>query len=1844
MRSRPLLLLALLGAPAHATTAGPDSADVELIDSDESEGPPVGLLPTASATSLGLADGGSTTVSLPFSFDFYGTAHTSIFVSNEGVVAFDTTLPTSACPGTGSPGAFIAAFWDDWAADAVSTVVLGRYPQRSFVVEWSGAHGSAGGSGSVQLWLQEAESTAMIVLEDVTFGDPTADGGAGAVIGAQGDASTGVAWSCTGGLRDSMAAWIGPTSLRPASSARGVDRLDTPWTGATASAYLGGALAAGHTNSDALADLLVGRPDAAVVHLFTGSAAAGGDTSSATATLSTTDAGAALGAALALADLDGDGLDDLILGAPESDLAATGAGAVFVVEGGSASGSLSLPSDADWTLTGPLSARATSTATWVSPAAGGAVAAGDLDGDGYGDLLIGAPDEDSVAANAGAAFLVFGGVSSMAGSTVGLDSADAALLGTLEGDHLGAAVALVDLDADGHADPVVAAPDGDNAGGDGDAGQVFGIDGALFAAGTWDAATVASWTAEGGGADDGLGTAISTGDVDGDGVLDILLGAPFSSVHASVAGAAYAFLDAGALSGTLDADSDADLVVTGADSGDFLGASLGVGDLDEDGVDDVIFGAPGALGEATGAGVVGVLLDPSSAVSPTLDDLDRMVTGDSSGGALGTAVLITADHDGDDRPDAVFSAPYADAASLTEPGAVYWLPILADFPDDDGDGFIDRAAGGTDCDDGDAAVLPTGTETLSDGVDEDCDGWIDDVAIVRTDEDHWDWDLDEELGTTDHDSFDIETATSGQDLTSFYSTSGLTLIATDAVKATVESSGTLPNGSFGASVSHDGVDNGLALRFAEDVDAVALRVLDPDGVYTLSAAYDGTTVLTDTELELRGDDRTGGLFVGLTFAQSIDTLSILAPLSDGFGVDDILVVWADGTDRDGDGYSEADGDCDDSDSTISPGASEDLTNGVDDDCDGIIDGGAQASYTDETVWSVDAGLLPERIDFEDPALGDVIDDEYLSVGLYVDATLTTSDDIDGSLPVDAQAGEASSTVTLIFQETQPAVALRILDAAGDVTFTGSAGGTELYDVTVDASGDDVDDGVFVGFVFEYGIDQLEISSDTALDTWGIDELVYSELGLDDADGDGYTEADGDCDDADATTSPAATDVWYDGVDSDCGGEDDYDVDGDGHRSSAYGGFDCDDGDDSVSPDAEEVWYDGVDSDCLGDDDYDSDGDGYASAAYGGGDCDDLTGTTNPAAVEIWYDGVDQDCGGDSDYDADGDGFGASGLGSGTLGSGDCDDSSSATNPDGEETWYDGVDSDCDEASDYDADGDGYDSAVYGGLDCDDLRADVNPDQTADPCYDGVDQDCDGASDYDCDGDGYDIDTTYGGLDCDDTDPAINPFATEIPRDGIDQDCDGAAEFDDDGDGWDGVEDGGEDCDDTDPAVSPSAVEIWYDGVDQDCDGASDDDADRDGQDALLFGGTDCDDSDASIALGARDFWYDGIDSDCGGNDDYDADLDGFQVDFYGGGDCDDTDAAVSPAAAELWYDGVDQDCDGASDFDADGDGHDTDVHGGDDCDDTDAAVSPSAVELWYDGVDQDCDGASDFDADRDGHDALSQGGDDCDDSDGTVNPSSDDFWYDGIDSDCGGEDDYDADGDGYQVDFYGGLDCDDQDAAVSPVGTERWYDGVDQDCAGDDDFDADGDGGAVDVWGGTDCDDTDADVGAHVATDDCGGGDEDCDGVEDEDCVGGSDEGSGDGGDGGDGGASDGSAEGSDGGVDDGGSGAGDDGGSGEEDGGDGGSGDDGSGDEGTGGEGSGDEGGSEDGSGEDGAEGGAGGDGSGVGPEALDDWERPVDNGYDDGKVGGCMTAGGGAGGLAVGLVLLGLGRRRRG
>ena len=127
---------------------------------------------------------------------------------------------------------------------------------------------------------------------------------------------------------------------------------------------------------------------------------------------------------------------------------------------------------------------------------------------------------------------------------------------------------------------------------------------------------------------------------------------------------------------------------------------------------------------------------------------------------------------------------------------------------------------------------------------------------------------------------------------------------------------------------------------------------------------------------------------------------------------------------------------------------------------------------------------------------------------------------------------------------------------------------------------------------------------------------------------GVVDDDTDCDDTDPDRNPAATEIWYDGVDQDCSGGSDHDADADGEDADAHGGTDCDDGDSAISTAATET-INGTDDDCNGlvDDGttaYDDDGDGYSEDD---GDCDDADASANPAASEVCGDGIDNDCSG-----------------------------------------------------------------------------------------------------------------------------------------------------------------------------------------------------------------------------------------------------------------------------------------------------------------------------------------------------------------------------------------------------------------------------------------------------------------------------------------------------------------------------------------------------------------------------------------------------------------------------------------
>jgi MYXO-CTERM domain-containing protein len=556
-------------------------------------------------------------------------------------------------------------------------------------------------------------------------------------------------------------------------------------------------------------------------------------------------------------------------------------------------------------------------------------------------------------------------------------------------------------------------------------------------------------------------------------------------------------------------------------------------------------------------------------------------------------------------------------------------------------------------------------------------------------------------------------------------------------------------------------------------------------------------------------------------------------------------------DYDGDGFTSTDGDCDVSDATVYPGGIE-FCDGIDNDCDGTVD---ESDAVDATTW------------YED---GD--GDGYGLSG-------------HGEVNACATPGSGYATVGEDCDDSDPAVH----PAASEVC--------DSIDNDCDGDIDDADSSIDT-------TTQSTWYEDGDGDGYGL--TGHGELSTCDTPASGYASSGGDCDDSVATTFPGAPEIC-DGVDNDCDGTTDEsgtnattwyaDSDSDGYGDSSSStvscaqpsahvadSADCDDSSAAVNPAALET-CNGIDDDCDGiidEDDAtdattwyaDTDGDGYgnvnavlvscsqpSSHVADLTDCDDNSATVNPSISES-CNGIDDDCDGTIDeddatdaptwyVDADSDGYGddfsttqSCQQPTGTVAQGgDCNDNDPASYPGASETWYDGVDADCDGASDFDADGDGYDSDGYGGNDCDDDDASIHP-EAVDAWYDGVDANCDGASDFDADGDGYDS-ASYGGDDCDDSRSDTWPGAPDTPHDGVINDCNLTSDNDADGDGFDGIDFGGTDCDDANSSIHPEAEEIWYDGVDDNCDG-NDSDQDEDG----FSLDEDCDDTDPDAYPGA----------------------------------------------------------------------------------------------------------------------------------------------------------------------------------------------------------------------------------------------------------------------------------------------------------------------------------------------------------------------------------------------------------
>jgi FG-GAP repeat len=422
----------------------------------------------------------------------------------------------------------------------------------------------------------------------VAMGDFNKDGFADVAVGAPSDTVNGTA-AGTVSVFPGSANGIGATGVR-------LSQTSTGW-GNEAGDRFGAALAAGDFNKDGYADLAIGVPGEAAgsaakaggVAVFLGKAAGltTGSQYGQSVGGGSDEANDAFGSALAAGDFNGDGYADLAIGAPGEAPNSDPAGGLVYVYKGSSSGVVT-----GWSVTQTDAGGSTEAGDQF----GAALAAGNVTGSSHADLVVGAPGEAPGSNPVSGNIYVIPGAAD--GKGTGFGKTQAGNGGSNEaGDRMGAALAVGNFDKDSYADIAVGvpgeAPDTAPAG-----GSLLILPGAATQVG------VGYWVQEADGgepiaAGDGFATVLATGDVDGDGYADLLVGAP-GKAYGTATGAGTAYLFRGR---PREADSTRSLktgrriaqsdVAEGNEASDAFGSAVALGDVTGDGKADGVIGSSG---------------------------------------------------------------------------------------------------------------------------------------------------------------------------------------------------------------------------------------------------------------------------------------------------------------------------------------------------------------------------------------------------------------------------------------------------------------------------------------------------------------------------------------------------------------------------------------------------------------------------------------------------------------------------------------------------------------------------------------------------------------------------------------------------------------------------------------------------------------------------------------------------------------------------------------------------------------------------------------------------------------------------------------------------------------------------------------------------------------------------------------------------------------------------------------------------------------------------------------------------------------------------------------------------
>ncbi len=357
-------------------------------------------------------------------------------------------------------------------------------------------------------------------------------------------------------------------------------------------------------------------------------------------------------------DVDGDGLDDFLVGARSAQTARGQTGEAYLLTGDPA-GVVALSG-----ATARLQGEEEGDYLGFSVAG-----VGDLDGDGYADLAVGAWHQG--ADDRGAAYVIHGPVS----GRVSLGQRGVKLSGVAAEDYAGFSVdGAGDMDGDGYPELVVGAHHVDTAGED--AGAVYLIRGPILQDLELSEADAILLGEE---ATDRAGRGVrGGGDADGDGLTDLLVGAHGQDAGAEDAGATYVVL--GPVEGTLSL-ADADARILGRSPFDESGRSLAwAGDCDGDGHDDVLVGAWGESSVERFAGAAYLLRGPFEG-DISVQEASLKVFGESAGDRAAISVGEAGDLDGNGRSDLLVGAWTVDGPGGQDQGAVYVLlcPVEGTF-------------------------------------------------------------------------------------------------------------------------------------------------------------------------------------------------------------------------------------------------------------------------------------------------------------------------------------------------------------------------------------------------------------------------------------------------------------------------------------------------------------------------------------------------------------------------------------------------------------------------------------------------------------------------------------------------------------------------------------------------------------------------------------------------------------------------------------------------------------------------------------------------------------------------------------------------------------------------------------------------------------------------------------------------------------------------------------------------------------------------------------------------------------------------------------------------------------